>query len=151
MIFPRMNFVRSRLLQWFSELMPAFVAGIFFCPYLMIKTDKPIILMIGAGIIALVSFAGGFAVEHWRQGAEVEKLAGEKLLLVAAGDKCAADIENARSSMYSLAKELEERKEQAEEAMRRAEPGVQERIVTITKIKALPQVEAESQCEAIRT
>ena len=136
-----------------SELVPAFVAGIFFalkkCP--MLKTFNPIVLAAVAVVIACVSFAGGFAVEHWRQSAEVEKLAGEKLLLVAAGDKCAADIENARSSMYSLAKELEERKQQAEDAMQRAEPGVQERIVTITKIKALPAVEAAEQCEAIRT
>lgn len=111
--------------------------------------STPVIAAIVAGML-FVSFGTGFAIENWRKGAEIERLKGQNELLQSAGGKCATDIKNVRAAMQAIAAEADERVHQAEEAMNKVEPQVKERTVTITKIKTLPPVPLDQQCEAIK-
>jgi len=111
---------------------------------------NPWILAGALGGVVLVSFGGGFAVENWRKGAEIEKLKGENSLLLSVGGKCQADVRQVREAMQALKDETARMKKEAEEAMRQAEPEVIERARTITKIKTLPTVKLDMQCEAVK-
>jgi hypothetical protein len=115
---------------------------------------KPAVMpWIRAGIVlvlALGAVGAGWAIENWRKGAELEKLRGENTLLKAAGDKCREDVRNVRTAMQALMQEADKRELQALEAMRKVEPEVKTRTVTITKIKELPPVPLNMQCEAIK-
>ena len=110
---------------------------------------SPALIAVIVAITSAVSFAGGRAVENWRKGAEVEKLRGYNKLLSTAGGKCEADVRNIRQAMQAIQAEAEDRAMIAEEAMRQAEPEVKQRTVTITKIKEMPVVALNMQCEAI--
>jgi hypothetical protein len=101
-------------------------------------------------VLALVAVGAGWVIEHWRTGAEMEKLRGENTLLKAAGDKCREDVRNVRTAMQTLMQEADKRELQALEAMRKVEPEVKTRTVTITKIKELPPLPLNMQCEAIK-
>ncbi len=111
---------------------------------------KPAVMAAILAGVAVVAFVVGWAVENWRKSGAIEKLRGENALLVAAGGKCAIDVKNTRAAMEALADAANRRIQEAEEAMRQAEPAAQERSQTILRIKALPPVPIDKQCEAIQ-
>ena len=116
----------------------------------MIQITPLITVAVLAGT-ALVSFGAGYVVENWRTSADIERLQGQNTLLQTSAGKCEADIQNVRAAMMAIETASKERVRQAEEAMIQSEPEVRERTVTITKIKELPVVAPDEQCEAIRT
>lgn len=111
---------------------------------------KPWIITVAVAVASAISFAAGYVASNWHDGAQIERLKGQNELLQSAGGKCAADIKNVRTAMQAIAAEADERVRQAEEAMNKIEPQVKERTVTITKIKTLPPVPPDQQCEAIK-
>lgn len=110
----------------------------------------PALLAIGAAVIAILSFAGGYSVESWRKGAEIERLEGTNAELTAANGRCAADIETANKAITAMTNIAAERERQAVESMKQIQPEVQVHAARITRIKTLPQVAPDMQCEAIR-
>lgn len=110
---------------------------------------KPVVLAIVIAVASAVSFGVGWAVENWRKGAELEKLRGDNAILSSTNSRCEADIRNARAAVRAIQAEAEDRARIAEEAMRQTEPEVKQRTVTITKIKEMPVVALNMQCEAI--
>lgn len=102
------------------------------------------------GAVALVSFGGGFLVSDWRSGGEIENLKGTNTVLQTVNGKCAADVQNAAIAMAAMKHAAQELERQAANSMREAEPHVERRTATITKIKALPSVAPDQQCEAIK-
>lgn len=102
------------------------------------------------GTVALVSFGSGFALESWRTGAEIEKLKGTNAVLHTVNGKCEQDIQNAAGAMAAMKHAAQELERQAEKAVREAGPQVEKRTATITKIKSLPSVAQDQQCEAIK-
>lgn len=110
----------------------------------------PAMLAIAAAVIAVLSFGGGFAVADWRANGKIEKIQGTNNQLTDANSKCAADIKNAQTAMQAMTAVSIEREKQAQEAQQQAQPQVQERRATITRIKALPTVALDMQCEAIK-
>lgn len=111
---------------------------------------KPVVLAIVIAVSSAVSFGVGWAVENWRKGAELEKLRGENTLLSTASGKCELDVKNARAAMLALTAEAEERAKQAEDAMKQVQPKVETRSAIITKIKTMPVIAPDAQCEAIK-
>jgi len=111
---------------------------------------SPAILGAILGAVALVAFGAGFALESWRTGAQIEKLKGENTLLTSFNDNCAADVQNVKTAMAALMQATDEIEIQAAEMMKKAEPQVKKRTATITRIKALPSVPVDMQCEAIK-
>jgi SpoVK/Ycf46/Vps4 family AAA+-type ATPase len=112
---------------------------------------SPAIAAIALGVALLVAFAGGFAVSDLRSGAEIERLKSDSKLLTAANNKCSADIQSVRNSMEAMASVSVERERQAQEGMREVEPIVEKIKAKIIKIRSLPAVAPDKQCEAIIT
>lgn len=100
--------------------------------------------------IAVLSFWGGFAIADWRMSGEVERVKGQNNQLTDANGKCAADIQNVQAAMQAMTAVSQERERQAQESMRQAQPQVEQRTATITRIRALPSVPLDEQCEAIK-
>lgn len=98
----------------------------------------------------VIGFGGGFAVADWRKSGQLEKLSGTNNQLTDANSKCAADIKNAQTAMQAMTAVSIEREKQAQEAQQKAQPQVEQRRATITRIKALPAVPVDMQCEAIK-
>lgn len=111
---------------------------------------KPAILAVVVAISSAVAFAAGYLVSNWRDGAQIERLSGQNKMLETVSGKCETDVKNIRGAMQAIQAEAEERVRQAEEAMNKIDPQVKERTVTITKIKTLPPVPMDQQCEAIK-
>jgi hypothetical protein len=108
-------------------------------------------ITIGIAIaIAVLSFGAGFTIEHWRNGAEIERLEGTNSKLTTANGQCASDIKSAKEAITAMTAVAVERERQAAEAMRQIQPEVQVHAARITKIKALPEVAVDRQCEAIK-
>lgn len=110
---------------------------------------SPALIAVIVAVSSAVSFGAGWAVESWHKGAEVEKLRGDNVILSSTNSRCEADIRNARAAVRAIQAEAKDRARIAEEAMRQTEPEVKQRTVTITKIKEMPVVALNMQCEAI--
>jgi hypothetical protein len=112
--------------------------------------------MIGTGAIAgmllavaVLAFGGGFAVADWRKSGELEKSRSESKLLTASNNRCAADVQNVNAVVEAMILEAGDRERKAQEAMKQTEPIVEKRKATITRIRALPAVKPDMQCEAM--
>lgn len=111
---------------------------------------KPAAIAVIVGVTALMSFGAGWFVEHWRQGGNIEKLRGDNAILSSTNGRCVADVRNARDAMAAIQRDAEERMKLADEAVRQAQPKVEERTVALKMIRTLPQVKLDMQCEAIK-
>lgn len=111
---------------------------------------SPAIIAIILAVFVALAFGGGFAVSSWRDGAEIQRLNSSNAVLSAANDKCATDIQNVRAAMTALTDATTTLEKQAAKEMQKAEPKVAERTRVITKIKAMPKVAVDMQCEAIK-
>lgn len=110
---------------------------------------KPAVMAaILAGVVVL-AFGAGWMVEGWRKGRVIERISGENTLLETAQRKCTIDVHNARQAVGEITRQVEQLEKLADQAMREAEPQVLERKATITRIRALPAVDAAKQCEAV--
>lgn len=112
--------------------------------------------MISPGITAIIiavltalAFGSGFAVSDWRDGRKVEQLQSDKAILRAANDKCETDVQRVKQAVQAMESVAAEREKQAAEQMQDAVPLVKQHQARITKIKALPPVKLDMQCEAI--
>lgn len=123
--------------------------GFFFACHMPFALSPAIAIGIAIAI-ALLSFGGGFAIADWRMSGKVEKLQGNNNLLSDANSKCAVDVQNAQTAMQAMTAVSQERERQAQESMRQAQPQVEQRTATITRIRALPPVPLDQQCEAIK-
>lgn len=111
---------------------------------------SPAILAVALGVAMAFAFGGGFALSDWRSSGTIEKLKGDKALLAAANGRCASTVENAAKAMKELQNAVAERERQARQSMQQAQPQVEQHQAVITRIKALPKVPLDQQCEAIR-
>ena len=111
---------------------------------------SPTILAVVIAIFAGLSFTGGFVVSDWRSAARIQKLSSEITVLTAANGKCATDIKNAETAMTVITEAAKERERQATKSMEQAQPQVEQRMAVIRRIKVLPTVAPDQQCEAIK-
>lgn len=111
---------------------------------------SPAILAIAIAILAGVAFGGGWMISDWRSGAQMAKLSSQNAVLTAANGKCATDVADVRGAMDAMTKASRELESKAAESMRQATSQVEQRTRTITKIKTLPQVALDMQCEAMK-
>lgn len=111
---------------------------------------SPAVLAAILAAVAFVSFGGGYMVERWHLSAQIEKVTGQNEVLKQANGKCADDIANAQTAMKQIVADTQERERQAADAMQKAAPQVEQRKAVITRIKSLPQVSPDQQCEAIK-
>src|SRR5688500_5662676 len=100
--------------------------------------------------IVVFSFSAGFTVESWRKGAEVTRLKSDNSVLTSANDNCVKDIASVKQAITAMTAVAAERARQAVEAMKQIQPEVQVHAARITRIKALPEVAINMQCEAIK-
>jgi hypothetical protein len=112
----------------------------------MITTEAIAAMLLG---VAVLAFAGGFAVADWRKSGELEKSRSESKLLTASNGKCKEDVQNVNAVVEAMILEAGDRERKAQEAMKQTEPVVEKRKATITRIRALPAVKPAMQCEAI--
>jgi|SRR5687768_371732 len=110
----------------------------------------PAIAAIVIGVTAIAGFGGGFMVSDWRSGERIAKLEGTNSVLTSVNRQCETNVRNVHAAMAALTQAAEDLERQALAAMRQAEPEVKKRTATITKIKALPTVSPDGQCEAIK-
>lgn len=110
---------------------------------------SPAITAIIIAVLTALAFGGGFAVSDWRDGRTVEKLQSDNAVLRAANDKCSADVQQVKKAVQAMESVAAERERQAAEQMQDTIPLVKQHQARITKIKALPAVKPEMQCEAI--
>lgn len=97
-----------------------------------------------------IGLGGGALLMHWKASGTIEKLQGNNNQLTDANGRCAADIKSAQTAMQAMTAVSQERERQAQESMQQAQPQVERHIATITRIKAMPSVPIDMQCEAIR-
>jgi len=109
----------------------------------------PAILAIGAGIVAVLSFGGGFLTSDWRAGGQIERLEGEKRLLENAVRRCQGDIESVRAGFEEMQRLREAQEREAEQAMREAEKDAAAHSRQAQKIRTAAPVPAGQECEAI--
>lgn len=110
---------------------------------------SPGITAIVIGVMALLAFAGGFAVADWRKSGELEKVRSESKLLTASNQKCTEDVRNVNAVVQEMLDAAIEREQKAVEAMKEAEPIAKRHTAKIIKIRSLPAVPLDMQCEAI--
>lgn len=111
---------------------------------------SPTVLAIIFGVAVIAAFGGGFALADWRMSGKVERLNGDNALLKQANGRCASNIQAAAKAVSDLQAAVAERERQAEQSMQQAQPQVEQRKAVITRIKALPSVPVDQQCEAIK-
>jgi outer membrane murein-binding lipoprotein Lpp len=111
---------------------------------------SPAITAIVIGIIATLAFGGGFALSDWRDSRKVERLESDKAILQASNEKCGEDVKQVKQAVQAMESVAAEKERQAAEAMQETVPEIKQHKARITKIKALPPVKPEMQCEAIK-
>lgn len=89
-------------------------------------------------------------MSDWRSSGEIERLKGDKQVLTASNNKCAADLRNVNKAVTSILDAAIAREKQAAEAMQRAQPQIERRQARITQIRNMPAVPIDGQCKAIR-
>ncbi len=112
---------------------------------------SPAITAIAIGIYTLLAFGGGFAVSHWRDSGEMERLRSDKKIVEAVNKKCVADLGEVRQSVASLLDMEAVLRKEAQKAQKDVQPAVEKHQARITRIKQLPPVVAsDQQCMAIK-
>jgi hypothetical protein len=147
LIFTGHIFILKFLYSSFSP--QAAKSGFFYAGHMPFALSPAITIIIAIAIVVL-SFGGGFAVADWRKSGQLEDLRGKNNQLVDANDRCAGDIKSAKAAMQAMTAVSQERERQAQESMKEAQPQVEKRTAIITRIKALPAVPLDQQCEAIK-
>jgi hypothetical protein len=110
---------------------------------------SPTILAIVIAVFAGLAFTGGFAVSDWRSASRIQRLNSENAMLSAANDKCTVDIQSVNKAMNELAASSARREKEAARAIRRAEADAARHTNHAKKIRTLPPVKPEYQCEVI--
>ena len=87
---------------------------------------------------------------HWKASGTIAKLSSDNSILKTDNGRCVTDIASVRKAMDAMTAVSQERERQAVEAQQKAQPQVEQRRATITRIKALPAVPVDEQCEAIK-
>lgn len=111
---------------------------------------SPAIAAIAIAVLTAVAFGGGFLVSDWRSNAQIERLKGKNTILSSSNDRCVLDVANVRAAVIAMEGIAREREKQAEEAMKQAEPIVERHTAKIIRIRSLPSVKPDMQCEAIK-
>jgi hypothetical protein len=101
--------------------------------------------------VAVVAFGGGFMISDWRSDGEIEKLRADSQLLQSANRHCLADLKTVNTAVNNMIDAAAQRERNAQEAMREVQPQLERRKATITRIRSLPPVPVDRQCEAIQT
>ena len=101
------------------------------------------------GGVAVAAFAGGFFIADWKADGEIERLKGSSALLTSANGKCSADLASVNTAVKNIMAEAIARERQAQEAMTQVQPEIERRTAKIIKIRSLPAVKLDMQCEAI--
>jgi hypothetical protein len=110
---------------------------------------SPTILAVVIAIFTGLAFTGGFAVSDWRSASRIQQLNSENAILSAANDKCIVDIQSVKKAMDELTASSVRREKDAARAIRRAEADAARHTNHAKKIRTLPHVKPEYQCEAI--
>jgi hypothetical protein len=110
---------------------------------------SPAITAIIIGVVAALAFGGGFAIADWRKSGELERARSESKLLTASNNKCAEDVHNVNTAVQEMLNTAIDRERKAAQAVKEAEPVIEKRKAAITRIRALPAVRLDMQCEAI--
>ena len=113
----------------------------------MIST--PAITAIIIAVLVALAFSGGFALSDWRMASRVQQLNSNNAVLSAANDRCATDIQSAHMAMDALTATAAAREKDAAKAMRGAATAAAEHAGNARKIRSLPPVKPEKQCEVI--
>lgn len=117
----------------------------------------PAITAIIIAVVSALSFAGGWGVKGWKDGAAVaniekknESLESRNSILQTANSNCAVDIDGVKKGVAIIIAQVEERERAASDAMKAAELQIAQRKGRI-KISHLPRVAPaqDAQCAAI--
>jgi hypothetical protein len=108
---------------------------------------SPAITAVLIGIVAALSFGGGFALGDWRMVSRLERLSSDNALLSTANDRCAMDIERARVAMDALRNATITREQNAAKAMQTASKVAVRHTKAARKIQSLPPAKPEQQCQ----
>jgi hypothetical protein len=113
----------------------------------MIST--PAITAIVIAVLVALAFSGGFALSDWRMASRIQQLNSNNAVLSAANDRCATDIQSAHMAMDALTATAATREKAAAKAMRSAATAAAEHTSSAKKLRSLPPVTPEKQCEVI--
>jgi hypothetical protein len=111
---------------------------------------SPAISIAIAIAIFLVGLGGGALVMHWKDSGKITRLESDNSILKTDNGRCVTDIATVRKAMDAMTAVAAERERQAVEAQQQAQPQVEQHRATITRIRALPPVPMDMQCEAIK-
>ena len=92
----------------------------------------------------------GGVITHWKDGAKIERLTSSNAVLEEANTRCATDIAEARKSIAAVTAAAAVREKAAEVSMVVASKTADVHTAKARQIKALPPVQLDMQCEAIR-
>ena len=112
--------------------------------------SSPAIIAIVLAVFVTLAFSGGFAVSNWRASGEMQRLNSSNAVLAAANDKCATDIQSVRKAMDVVTAAAEVREKAAKVSMVTATRTADVHTAKAKQIKALPLIQLDKQCEAIR-
>ena len=115
----------------------------------MIST--PAITAIVIAVLVALAFSGGFALSDWRMASRIQQLNSNNAVLSAANDRCATDIQSAHMAMDALTAAAATREKAAAKGMRGAATAAAEHTSNDKKIRSLPPVTPDKQCEVIST
>lgn len=110
---------------------------------------SPAITAIIIAVLVALAFGGGFALADWRMALQVQRLNSDNAMLSVANDKCATDIQSVRTALQTLTATAAAREKNASQAMRRAAPVAAKHTGNARKVRSLPPVAPERQCEMI--
>lgn len=110
----------------------------------------PVLAAIILAITASVAFGSGWAVNGWRMDGKMHKLDTANTVLVAANDRCAADIQLVRAAMHDMTAAVAQREKNAADAQREAQPEAEIHTRRAKTIRAMAPVPLDMQCEAIK-
>ncbi len=112
-------------------------------------TSSSAITVVVIAVIAALAFSGGFALSDWRMALQMQRLSSNNAVLSAANDKCATDTQSVRTAVETLTATTAAREKNAASAMRSAAMEAAKHSSNVKKIRALPPVAPEKQCEVI--
>lgn len=97
----------------------------------------------------LIGFGGGWMVNDWRNGAEIQRLQSRDAVLAAANDQCAVDVQFAQAGVKQVTDALAAKELEADAAMKRAQLSAKKHSDLAAEIRNGPNRPGESQCDAI--
>ena len=111
---------------------------------------SPAAIAIVLAVFVTLAFSGGFAVSNWRASGEIQRLNSSNAVFSAANDKCATDIQDVRKAMDAVTAAAVVREKAAKVSMVTATRKADVHTAKAKQIKALPPVQIDKQCEAIK-